>query len=98
MGPVFEDDCKNNVFEYLDLTRIIGEPTMATLITLHNEVKANAQSLHTTLGGGENGHLGFVHTAEVYNILVPGNTPNNTPVKTGRLQIKGNETQFQIAQ
>ena len=99
MTSLFEDvDYKNNVFEYPDLSRIIGEPTTATLITLHNEIKANAQSVHTTLGGGENGHLGLVCSPESYQTLVPGGTPYEKPANPGRLQIDGNETQYQIAQ
>ena len=99
MTSLFDDvDYKNNVFEYPDLSRIIGEPTTATLITLHNEIKANAQSVHTTLGGGENGHLGLVCSPEAYQTLVPGGTPYEKPANPGRLQIEGNETQYQIAQ
>ena len=99
MGPVIEDiDYRNNKFEYPDLTRIIGEPTTATLITLHNQVRSNAQSVDTALGGGENGHLGLVCTPETYATLVPGNTPYIRPENPGRLQIEGNETQYQIAQ
>ena len=61
MGSVYEDiDYKNNIFEYPDLTGIIGEPVTASLITLHNKVKSNAQAVNTSLGGGENGHLGLV--------------------------------------
>ena len=96
---VFEDiDYKNNVFDYPDLTRIIGEPTTATLITLHTQVKANAQSINSPLGGGENGHLGLVCSPEAYATLVPGNNPYIRPQNPGRLLIIGTETQYQIAQ
>ena len=99
MSKVFEDiDYKNNRFEYPDLTRIIGEPTTSSLITLHNEVKSNAISVNTTLGGGQNGHLGLVVTPATYATLVPGDTPYTRPANPGRLQITGNETQYQIAQ
>ena len=89
---------KNNIFEYPELTRIIGEPTIATLITLRNEVKANAQAVHSTLGGGEHGHLGLVCSPATYATLVPGNTPYIKPPNPGRLIIDGTETQYQIAQ
>ena len=99
MNHQFQDiDYKNNVFEYTDLTRIIGEPTTATLITLRNEVKANAQAVHSTLGGGEHGHLGLVCSPQTYATLVPGNTPYIKPANPGRLVIDGTETQYQIAQ
>ena len=58
MSHQFTDiDFKNNIFEYPDLTRIIGEPATAALITLRNEVETNAQEVNTTLGGGEHGQL-----------------------------------------
>ena len=91
-------DYKNNIFEYPDLTRIIGEPTTATLITLLNQVRSNAQSVNTSLGGGENGHLGLVCSPETYATLVPGDTPYERPVNPGELQLEGTETQYQIAQ
>ena len=40
--PFADINYKNNYFEYPDLTRIIGEPTTSSLITLYNEVKSNA--------------------------------------------------------
>ena len=96
--PFHDIDFKNNIFEYPDLTRIIGEPTTAALITLRNEVKANAQAVHSTLGGGAHGHLGLVCSPETYATLVPGNTPYIRPVNPGRLIIEGTETQYEIAQ
>ena len=99
MNQPFKDiDFKNNIFEYPDLTQIIGEPSTATLITLRNEVKANAQAVHSTLGRGEHGHLGLVCSPEIYATLIPGNTPYTKPQNPGRLIIEGTETQYQIAQ
>jgi len=45
-------DYKNNYFEYPELTRIHGLPTTTSLIELRDEIRANAQSVITTLGGG----------------------------------------------
>ena len=99
MGSAYENiDYKNNIFEYPELTRIIGEPTTASLITLLNEVKTNAQAVHTTLGGGAHGHLGLVCSSTTYATLVPSNTPYERPRNPERLQIEGTETQYQIAQ
>ena len=53
-------DYKNHVFEFPELSQIVGEPSTAMLITLLNEVKSTAMSVHSDLGGGENGHLGLV--------------------------------------
>ena len=63
----FKDiDFKNNIFAYPNLTRIIGEPTTTALITLRNEVKANAQAVHSTLDEGKHGHLRLVRLPETY--------------------------------
>ena len=86
MGSAREGiDYKNNIFEYPDLTRIIGEPTTATLITLLDQVRSNTQSVNTSLGGGENGHLGLVCSLETYATLVSGNTPHERPANPGEL-------------
>ena len=55
-----EIDYKNNLFDHPELSRIIGEPTTASLITLLAEVRDNAGSVQTELGGGSHGHLGLV--------------------------------------
>ena len=97
MNHQFNDmDFKNDIFEYSDLTRIIGGPTTAALITLWNEVKANAQAVHTTLGGGEHGHLGLVCSSTTYATLVLGYNPYIKQPDLGQLIIKGEETQYQI--
>lgn len=51
---------KNTIFEYPDLTRIMGKVITATLITLQIKFKGNAQAVHLTLGGGKHGHLELV--------------------------------------
>ena len=91
-------DYKNNLFEHPELSRIVGEPTTATLITLQAEVRDNAQSVQSDLGGGANGHLGLVCTPEAYSSLVPNATPYLRPTNPGRLQIANDLTQYQIAQ
>ena len=66
---------KNNLFEHPELTRIVGEPTTATLITLQAEISDNAQSVQSDLGDCANGHLGLVCSVETYQALVPGVQP-----------------------
>ena len=44
-------------FQHADLTPIRDEPKNETLTVLINELKANAQTVHSNLGGGVNGHL-----------------------------------------
>ena len=53
-------DIKQTFFDYPDLTKIDGKPNIMTLLKLKNELKANAQSVPTVLGGGQHGHLGLV--------------------------------------
>ena len=65
------------LFEYPDLTPIHGEPTYEALCVLFNQLKANARSVHTTLGGGQLGHLGLVLTAPQYSLL--SNQPYHKP-------------------
>ena len=42
-------DYKNNLFEHLELTRIVGEPITVTLIILQAKVRDNAQSVQSTM-------------------------------------------------
>jgi hypothetical protein len=39
-------------FEHPDLTKIIGIPTYDTLHKIYQEIKSNAISVHSDLGGG----------------------------------------------
>ena len=59
-------DYKTTHSEYPELTRIHGEPTMANLITLQRETRANVLTVHTALGGGRHGNLGLVCNPETY--------------------------------
>ena len=81
-------DYRNTIFEYPDLTRIIGEPATASHLKLSKEVRANASAVHTDLGGGEDGHLGLVCTPEVHATLAPGAEPYVRPENPGRLALK----------
>ena len=62
-----------DLFEYEELDKIHGEPNYIKLKTLHDQLKANAASVPSELGGGANGHLGIVLTALQYShiSLVP---------------------------
>ena len=91
-------DYKNNVFEIPELTRIIGEPTTATLLELRNELRCNAQSVNTTLGGGQHGHLGLVTSDTLYASL-PDTVPYERPAYPGPFVIQNEEaTAVQIEQ
>eukprot|EP00957_Ditylum_brightwellii_P179465 13671080-Ditylum_brightwellii.AAC.1 len=63
MASKTDHDYKNNYFEYPELTQIHGKPTMASLPTLRNEIRANSQTVNTILRGGAHDHLGLVCNA-----------------------------------
>ena len=92
-------DYKNNLFEHPDLTRIVGKPNTATLITLQTEIRDNMQSVQTNLGGGAHGHLGLICSLEAYQALILGVVLYDRPPNPGPLDITGDGlTQYQIAQ
>ena len=65
-------------FEYPDLTRIHGEPTFETIKVVEDELKANAQTVYSSLGGGQHGHFGLVITPFEYSRIsnIPFQSPN----------------------
>lgn len=97
MTTIFQDpDYKNNFFECSELTKIENEPDLKSLITLRNQVKANAMTVHTTLGGGTYGHLGLVLAPEQY-AQIPNTVPYERPAHPGPVVIDNTLTQYQIA-
>jgi hypothetical protein len=71
---------KDTYFQHKLLTKIHGKPTYPTLQTLYTELKANAGSVPTTLGGGLHGHLGLLLPPTSYATLQPATawvTPPN---------------------
>jgi hypothetical protein len=75
-------------FEHPDLSRIIGIPTYETLHTLNQELKSNAISVHSNLGGGQHGHLGLVISPNAYALL--SNMPYARPGYPAPLAIPQN--------
>ena len=53
-------DYKETLFVNKQLTPMVGELTYETLELLLKQLKANARSVHSNLGGGQHGHLGLV--------------------------------------
>ena len=72
-------------FEIPVLTKIQGEPTADLLILLQLELKANASSVYSNLGGGTYGHLFLVIPPAQYNLL--SNTVFTRPLRPGPLTI-----------
>ena len=65
-------DYKIIYFQVPDLTKIHGEHTYPQLQPLLNQIKANASSVQSDLGGGIHGHLGLVCIPEEYEEVSPG--------------------------
>ena len=92
-----DPDYKNTHFEFPEFTRIHGEPTTADLITVQRQARANASTVHSTLGGGHNGLLGLTCSPGVY-AGVPNAAPFDRPVAPGPLNVPAGATQYQIQQ
>jgi len=69
-------------FQHKVLTKVHGKPTYESLHTLQTQIKANASSVPSTLGGGLYGHLGCILSAASYATL-PNSVPWITPVHPG---------------
>ena len=72
-------------FEFPELTRIHGQPTFDSLTRLSDQLKSNAQSVISDLGGGSHGHLGLVLSPDEYATISP--VPYVAPPHPGALQI-----------
>ena len=65
---------KDSYFEHPVLTKICGEPTYETLHHLKNELKANASSVPTTMGGNNHGYLVMITMPAEYHRIAPADT------------------------
>ena len=74
-------------FEYKELQKIVREPTLDTILLLHRQVKQNAQSVRTTLGGGQLGFLALVIPEETYN-AIPTSDPFLQPTDPGKFTLQ----------
>ena len=59
----------NTSFKKHILDKIHGQPTFLTLNRLKKQLKANAQSITSDLGGGADGHLGLVLFPAEYTMV-----------------------------
>ena len=60
-------DYKAKYFEFKELDKIHGKPTLEKIIKLVRQLKTNAQTVPTTLGGGNHGYLALVMSDDDYN-------------------------------
>ena len=72
-------------FQYQNLDKIHGEPTLDSLLHLFRQLKINAQSVPTTLGGGQLGYLALVLSAADY-AAIQNTIPFVRPVDPGVFQ------------
>ena len=80
-------------FQYPTPTKITGEPTYQSLKTLHSELKANASSIESNLGGGDHGYLGLVLLDANYALVTP--TAFVAPTFPNALVIPATATQVE---
>ena len=75
-------DYRARFFEYKDLERIHGQPTINSIARLLRQVKCNTQQVSTTLGGGQLGYLALVILPADY-ITIPNATIFRRPADPG---------------
>jgi hypothetical protein len=69
---------RESFFQHPAMMKIAGDPTYTSLAKLERECKANAKSVRSDLGGGQQGHLGLISSAPAYARIAPG-TPFHRP-------------------
>ena len=91
-------DYANTYFKYPTPTPITGKPTNKSLKRLKNELRANASSVDTDLGGGDHGYLGLVLTDVEYANINPTPQAFIAPAFPGTLTIPATATAVQAVQ
>ena len=89
-------DYRQAYFQIKSPTKIIGEPTFESLKLLHDQIKINAQCIHSTRGGGAHGHLGLVLAVNNYQLITL--TPFIRPNDPGDFQIPLNQPNLTMDQ
>ena len=83
-------------FTHTTLRTINGNPTYADIQHIYKQVKANAASVPSTLGGGQHGHLGLTTNATTYTRIA--STPYVRPTAPAPLGPNNTGTAAQIAE
>ena len=86
-------DYAASYFKYKTPTPIQGTPTNKTLKRLKQELRANASSVETDLGGGDHGYLGLLLTDAEYAAV--SNDPFEAPEYPAALTIPGGADQVE---
>ena len=84
-SPFHTIDYANTIFEHPTLPKIHGIPTFTNLSALKKQLKANAQSVSSRLGGGALGHLGLVLSPAEYRLV--SDVPYTVPPFPGELTL-----------
>ena len=79
-------------FEFPVLSKVSGRPTYESLKKIKDELKTNASTVSSDLGGGANGHLGLVLTDVEYTFVSA--IPYVKPVHPGQLVIPPATTNY----
>ena len=90
-------DYIRNYFQYPVLTPIPGEPTYEALQDMKDQLKSNASSVSTTLGGGQNGHLGLLLTPDEYSRISPNHAYQPNANQPGLLDVPAGTTAHETA-
>ena len=69
--PASRTDYAATYFPYSSPTPIQGEPTYKAVKRLKNELRANASSVDSDLGGGDHGYLGLILSDAEYASICP---------------------------
>ena len=85
-------------FKYKNPNGINGEPTYKSLKRLKTELRANASSVDTDLGGGDHGYLGLVLSDAEYARISPTPAAFVAPNFPGALVIDPAFTAMQAVQ
>jgi hypothetical protein len=90
-------DYIRNYFQYPELTPISGEPTYEALQEMKDQLKSNAATITTSLGGGQNGHLGLILTPTEYARISPTHPYVPMTTQPGILEVPQGTTAHETA-
>ena len=88
---------RDTVFQHQDLTKITGTPTYTGLALLERQYKTNVQTVPSTIGNGNLGHLGPVSSLLAFEQSSPG-VPFVRPVLPILLDLSQSTQEAQITE
>ena len=79
----------DDYFPHKQLDKVAGTPSTKSLQTVFRQLRRNARSVNSSLGGGQYGHLFLVLTEDDWNNL-PDTVPVIEPTNPGPFELVGN--------